>query len=393
VSASHLDAALALGAVLAPSLDSEIEELGLRAWRRPMSASEISRYTTLEAEYGREVAIQALLASPHFWYRPEIGGSNGRLSGYETASALSYFFWSTMPDEELLAAAASGELDTVEGVEGQARRLLADPRSGEGIAAFSEQWLGIDGLSTATTELDPATRDALIEETGRFVAEVVASGGSYADLVSADWTVADSYVGRHYGIEEPEDWSVIELPGERSGLLGQGSILAATSHSDQTSPVRRGLFVRERLVCTEFGPPPADAGGVPDVDPTASTRERFEQHSADPACSGCHDLIDPVGFGFEHFDEVGAWRETDEGHAIDAAGVVHDLDETGTSHAFETLPELGALLAGSSTAPSCAADQLASYAVGTETEGCPGDGPVEDWMIRLACSDTFLVRR
>ena len=395
VSSSHLDAALDLGEVLAPHLDEDLESLAPRIWRRPLTGAELARYEGLEAEHGREVAVQALLASPHFWYRPELGDEQGRLTAYETASALSYFFWATMPDEELLQAAASGELDTLQGVDRQARRLLADPRSGEGLAAFAEQWLGIDGLPTATSELDAATRAALIEETGRFVAEVVASGGTYADLVASDWTVADSYVARHYGVEEPEDWSLVDLPGERAGVLGHGSVLAATSHSDQTSPVRRGLFVRERLLCQEYGTPPADAGGVPDVDPDATTRERFEQHSSDPVCASCHDTIDPVGFGFEHFGPTGAWRDDDEGHPIDASGVVVDLEDfgAGTEQPFGSLPELGALLARSERAPTCASDQLAAYAVGAEAGGCLAEGPVEDWMIRLVCSDTFLVRR
>ena len=395
VSSAHLEAALDLGAVLAPELDGSIATLGARVFRRPLSGEEEARYEALADEHGDEVAVQAMLASPHFWYRSEVGGSNGRLSGYETATALSYFFWATMPDQELFEAAADGRLDTLEGVDEQARRLLADPRSGEALAAFSEQWLGIDGLLTSTSDLDAPTRSALIEETGRFVAEVVGSGGTYGDLVEADWTVADSYVGRHYGISEPEEWSLVDLPPERAGVLGHGSILAATSHSDQTSPVRRGLFVRQRLLCQEYGAPPADAGGVPDVDPDASTRERFSQHADDPVCASCHDTIDPVGFGFEHFDHNGQWRDADGAHPVDASGVVHDVDGfgTGTSQSFESLGELGAILADSEAGPSCASDQLAAWAVGVEAGGCLAEGPIEDWMIRLACSDTFLVRR
>ena len=404
VSSSHMTAALELGSALAPlAVDDALVgctacqeftiAFGERAFRRPLTSDELSRYDALRSEHGAEAMVTAMVASPHFLYRPEIGDVHGRLTGYETASALSYLFWGSMPDDALLAAAEAGDLDSAAGVEVEARRLLASPRSQAALERFTLQWLGVDALETATRDLDASTRAALMEESARFVTEVVLSGDVYAELVTADWTVGDARVARHYGVSVPDGWD--ELATDRSGVLGQAAVLSATAHSDQTSPVRRGLFVRERLLCQDLGTPPADAGGVPDVDPSATTRERFEQHSDDPFCASCHDYIDPIGFGFEHYDQDGRWRDSDAGQAIDASGAVLDVEWEGSDAAaeFSSIQELGDILGGSDAGPACFSTQVHRFATGAEVDGCGGfSGPLDEGLIQVACSEVFLMR-
>lgn len=170
----------------------------------------------------------------------------------------------------------------------------------------------------------------MIEETERFALHVIFDGsGRYDELLAADYTFANARLAALYGLDRPSGEAferVAYADGRRAGLLGHASVLASTAHSDQTSPIRRGLFVRRRLLCQEFPPPPADAGGVPDVDPTASTRERFAQHTEERACASCHRYIDPVGFGLETFGPIGAWREDDGGHPIERGGDMNDVD-------------------------------------------------------------------
>jgi hypothetical protein len=315
-----------------------------------------------------------MLASPSFLYRSELGVERDdglyELQGYELASTLSFFLWGMGPDAELLAAAGSGELDTPEGLRDQARRMLEDPRATAQQEAFAVQWLGVGNLATMTKNADFGHDDrrALLAEASSFVA--------HAETVDELLSSPDAY------------------PGE-AGVLGLGAVLAATAHSDQTSPIRRGLFVREQLLCEDLGTPPADAGGVPDVDPNASTRERFEQHSNDPACSSCHQFIDPVGFGFEHWDEVGQWRDMDGEHEIDVTGALVSMDD-GSSQPFEGIAELGELLADTPKAEACYAEKTLSLAVGDTVPGCVGEelatNDLDALMLAIVTSDTFRIR-
>lgn len=362
---------------------------GRRALRRPLDAAETASYRAIfESEVdpwdGAELAAQAMLSSPAFLYRFEIGVEAGegvaKLDGFETASALSYFLWGTGPDEALLDAAAMGELDTVDGIEGHARRMLDNPRARQTVRAFTRQWLGIEAVPAMDRAPFPAfdsdLGSAMVHESERFVEHVTFDGsGQYADLLTAEFTFVDAALADHYGVPKPDvAWGEVAVP-HRSGVLGHAAVLTANAYSDQTSPIRRGLFVRERLLCQELPPPPPDAGGVPDVDPNATTRERYAQHSSDPSCSGCHQYIDEVGFGFERFDAVGAWRETENGQPIDASGDLNDVNGLGsqTSGVFSTLSELGAIVATSDAGPSCFTRQMHRFAMGqTSREGDPG---------------------
>lgn len=357
---------------------------GARAFRRPLTDDEASRYAALvtaqpDFATGVSVAVQVMLSSPYFLYRFEIGEAQAdgtvRLTPFETASALSYMFWGSMPDDALLEAAASGRLGSPEGVEEEARRLLADPRARPQIEIFAAQWLGIEAISSAAKSetmfpgFGADVRQALLAETQRFVSHVMFDGsGKYDELLTAEYTFASSPLADLYGLSglgaEPAEVQV--APERRAGLLGHASVLASTSYPDQSSPFRRGLFVRRNLLCQTFPAPPADAATVPVVDPDATTRERFAAHSSDPACHGCHQYIDDVGFGFERFDAIGRYRDTENGKPIDASGNMNDVEQlgSGTDAPFATLAELGAILAESDSAKACFAKQTYRFAAG-----------------------------
>ncbi|MCA9705736.1 MAG: DUF1592 domain-containing protein [Myxococcales bacterium] len=371
------------------------QQVGRRIFRRPLDEAEVSKYAALvtgEATFddGLRVALQAMLASPYFVYRFEIGEADGerfRLTGYELAAALSYGLWGTTPDDALLDAAQGGELDTAEGVEAQVRRLLDDPRARDQVGTFAVQWLGVEKVATIDKSadrfpgFDATLRSALLEETRRLAAHVVFDGsGAFDELLQADYTFVDATLAGLYGVEPPAaGWAQIAAPPGRAGILGHASVLAANAYPDQTSPVRRGLFVRRALLCQQLPDPPPDAGGVPDVDPTASTRERFEQHMEDAYCASCHQYIDPVGFGLEHFDPVGAWRDDDSGHPIDTSAELRGLEALSDDDvtAFSTVPELAAVVASSQAAPACFATHYFRYTHGrleTPDDACAVEG-------------------
>ncbi len=379
-------------------------DFGRRAFRRPLTEAEVARYAPL----GARTAARAMLASPHFLYRTELGTPAGdayRLTGHETAAALSYFLWGTTPDAALDAAADAGRLDTAAGVEAEARRMLDDPRARETLGAFALQWLGVESLPTVTRDaaLSDALRQDMLEETRRFVTHVAFDGGGTGELFTADYTFASPALAAYYGLAAGDPTA---LDARRAGLLGHGSVLATYAHSDQTSPIRRGLFVRRALLCQPLPPPPPDAGGVPDVDPGATTRERFAQHTASPFCHSCHRYIDDVGFGFERFDAVGRWRETENGLPIDGLGDMNDLEGlgTGTRAPYRSLPELGALLAESRAARRCFVTQVFRFALGrmeTPDDACALDAldarlaetdDVRALLVAVAASPAFLMR-
>jgi hypothetical protein len=401
---------------------SWVEDFGRRAWRRPLTPDEVDHMAGLVDEAGStkeglDLAVQVFLASPHFLYRTELGADAGdgtwRLDGHEVATALSFFLWETTPDDTLLAAAAAGELDTAEGVEAHARRMLADPRARKALSTFSEQWLGVEKVRTMDRaaeygeDFGPVVREAMLAEVGATFSYVVFDGsGRFQDVLAGTEYMQSAALTDFYGIDG--DGGLVDAGADgRAGVLGLGAVLAATAHSDQTSPIRRGLFVRERLLCHTLGIPPAEAGGVPDVDPDASTRERFAQHSEEPACAACHKHIDPVGFGFEHFDPVGRWRETDAGAPIDAWGTLTDVEGigTGTSEDFATLHGLAAQLSRSEAAPACFTRQVWRFAVGRDAEDgdCTTDRlgrafeaaghDVQELIVAVVTSPEFRTRR
>ncbi len=397
----YLRAGQALAAAVAPRLravvgcdppadraacaNALVRGFGTRAFRRPLTAAEMQRYGALvtgarDVDQGVARAVRAMLLSPSFLYRSEMGAAQPdgtfQLTPYEVATALAYTYWGTTPDGALLAAAADGSLATPAGVEREARRLLADPRAREQLGAFALQWLGVETVATTprSAALFPAFTDAvrasMLDEARRFVTGVVFDGTHrFDELFTARATFVDATLAGYYGLAAPggAGFQRVELPEARQGgVLSLGAVLTRYAHSDQGSPILRGVFVRQALLCEEFPPPPANAGGVPDVDPSATTRERFGQHTANAACVTCHRYIDGVGFGFERFDAVGRLRDSENGRPIDATGTLLDIERfgAGTQLDFRSLPQLAGALAQSDAARQCFARQYYRFARG-----------------------------
>jgi hypothetical protein len=396
-------------------------EIGRRLFRRPLATDELDRYSALvtagtDANAGVATALHAMLVSPAFLYRSELGekADNGRyrLTPYEIATALSYTFVGTTPSSELLAAAGRGELATTKGIEAWARKLIADPRAREQVGELVIQWTGAQNAVVADKRPDlfpdwQTARSSLVAETRAFAAHVAFDGGgTFEELMTADYTVLDAVAAKFYGVSGTG--RVAYSGGQRAGLLGHASVLATSAHSDQTSPVLRGLLVRRNLLCQELPPPPPFAGGLPAVDPNATTRDRFAMHSSNSACRSCHQYIDPIGVGLERFDPVGRWRESENGKSIDANGDMRDIEQLGigSKAPYTTLPELARTIASSHAAQSCFVRQYLRFSRGvreTLAERCArlavedkfkaAHGDIRELMVQSVLTPDFVERR
>ncbi len=337
-------------------------------------------------EAGIEAALWRLLASPKFLFRFEFDppdaapGAAYRLGDRELASRLSFFLWSSIPDEPLLAAAERGELRRPGELERQVRRMLADPRAAALVDNFAGQWLYLRNLAHIVPEprrfrnFDNNLRRAFRRETELLFASIVAEDRSVLELLDADYTFVNERLARHYGIPgvRGSHFRRVAVTDEhRRGLLGHGSILTVTSYANRTSPVLRGKWVLENLLGAPPPPPPADVPDLPEEDgsgPALTMRERLAAHRANPVCASCHATMDPIGFGLENFDAVGAWRQSDSGEPIDASGTLP------SGAAFEGPAELrGALLARPEAFVRALTVKLATYALGRGVE--PFDAP------------------
>lgn len=323
--------------------------LARRAYRRPVAEADLapllkfygdgSREGGFEA--GIELALRRLLVSPAFLFRierdpPQVPANTPyRLGGMELASRLSFFLWSSIPDDELLNVAGQGKLSDPVILEKQVRRMLHDSRSESLVSNFAGQWLYLRNLpdkqpdSEVFPEFDGALRDAFRRETELFFSGLLHGKESATELLSANYTFLNERLARHYGIQGVygDKFRRVNLPDRtRGGLLGQGSILLVTSNANRTSPVVRGKWLLENLLGAAPPPPPPNVPSLKENTETAkplSVRERIEEHRANPACASCHTLMDPLGFALENFDAVGQWRTVSEaGTPIDAAGVL-----------------------------------------------------------------------
>lgn len=327
-----------------------LQEFASKAWRRPATAEEAARLAKLvdlvmddgeNFATGMQVALQAVLTSPNFLFRWELDGRTDQatgareLGGYELASRLSYFIWSSLPDDELFARAADGSLTKPEILKSEALRLLGDPRSSALIGNFSGQWLQTRNLDTLEPdpelfpEFDDELREAMRRESELFFQSIVRDDRSVLDLIAADYTFLNERLAQHYGIEgvRGEEFRRVALEPEhhRGGILGQGAILTLTSNATRTSPVNRGKWVLEQLLGTPPPPPPADVPELPEseaANASASLRERLEMHRASPDCAGCHAKMDPIGFALENYDAIGRWRDLDGKFPIDSSGIL-----------------------------------------------------------------------
>ena len=327
-----------------------ISTLARRAFRRAPGNADVEsllafyrdeRDRTGSFEAGIEMALRRILADPEFIFRFEpapAGASPGtphRITDTELASRLSFFLWSSIPDDELLQLGIEGKLHEPAVLEKQARRMLTDPKARALVTNFANQWLFLRDLKNANPDVtvfpdfDDNLRQGFQRETEMLFESIVREDRSVLDLLDADYTFVNERLARHYGIPNVygPDFRRVPVPSDaRRGLLGHGSLLLVTSNANRTSPVIRGKWILENLLGSQAPLPPPD---VPPLEekPTAtarSVRERIEQHRANPACAGCHKIMDPIGLALENFDAIGAWRTTDEGATIDASAQLVD---------------------------------------------------------------------
>ncbi len=358
-----------------------IDTFGGKAYRRPLPAADRARllatYTKARAvlnyEESLEVVVTSMLQASRFLYRIEPSAAPGihRLDGYSLATRLSYLFWGTTPDESLLSAAAAGKLDTDAGVLEQANVMAMDARASDFYASFFDRFLQLDSLSGLTKdvklfpEFTAEMPQLFREETHAFIGGVMASDGSLRSLLTASHTMLNEPLARFYGVTPAagSGFARVELdPARSAGLLTHASVLATHAKPHETSPVHRGMFVQASLLCGTVPPPPDDLDiTAPDPDPSLTTRERFAEHRANPACAGCHRLLDVVGFGFEHYDAVGRYRELENGLPIDDSGELVATDVDGT---FKGPRELGEKLAQSAQVQACFANHWFRFAQG-----------------------------
>ena len=341
--------------------------LAARAYRRFPEHAELEKltdifskvYVSLEGEperFDRSIkeSLKVILISPNFLYRHEVDLPLEKpypISGFELASRLAYFLWSSVPDDELLNLAYRGDLHDEKVLSEQVRRMLADPRSRRFSESFATQWLGVSTLldvhevdSTRYPELTPELRRAMYEETVTFFHHVLTERQSFLDLLDSDYVFLNEALAKHYGIGKVEGDDLVKVSlsdRRRGGVLGLGSVLTSTSLATRTSPVLRGKWVLEQILGTPAPPPPPD---VPDLEAARQAnseldfRAVLELHRSKPACNSCHQKMDPIGLGLENFDAIGRWREGYGEQPIDASGVLVD----GT--AFEGPSELKLIL-------------------------------------------------
>lgn len=383
--------------------------LARRAYRRPVTTEDVEPLMAFfEAgrtnggfEAGMQQALELLLVSPEFLYRVERDPTSAAesnvyvVSDIELASRLSFFLWSSIPDDELLDVASRGKLHTPAGLERQVRRLLADDRSQAFVRNFAGQWLFLRNLPTVTPDprlfpdFDEGLRDAMREETERFFASVLRENRSALDLLTADYTFVNERLARHYGIPHVRGSHfrrVTLADTERRGLLGQGSILTVTAYPHRTSPVLRGKWVLENLFGT---PPPPPPPNVPPLqEPKAgeapvSMRERMVQHRSNPVCASCHSVMDPPGLSLEGFDSIGRRRIVDDAYEpLDTSGVLAD----GTKYVGASGLRQ-ALLARSDQFVTTLTEKLLTYALGRGVEFY--DAPAVRSIVRSAAADDY----
>ena len=363
-----------------------VTAFGRRAYRRPLDGPEVDALVGLatsaiedgdDVDQATRLMLRAILLSPQFLFRVEHDEAPDSLaphalSDHELASRLSYFLWSSMPDDALLQLADDGELSDDAVLRAQVQRMLADEKSEALLDNFAGQWLFIRAIDdhvpdyAAFPEFDEDLRVAMRSETEAFVRELLFGNVPMNRMLDADFSFINQRLATHYGMSgiEGDALERVSLEGvERRGLLTQASILMVTSYATRTSPVKRGKWVLEQLLCESPPPPPPGVEGLmTEETPTGSLRERMEAHRTDPVCSTCHTMMDPIGFSFEHYDGIGRYRDTDNGFDIDPAGVLPDGTE------FEGPLELATLLTGDERLPRCIAKQLLTYALGRGME-------------------------
>jgi hypothetical protein len=408
-------------------LRTTIRNFAKRAWRRPVTDTELDRYYGLAAlaktksdppEVGLKLAAEALLMSPNFLFRVELDPDPNStalrlLNDHEIASRLSYFLWSTMPDETLFSLADAGSLRSPAMLAAQVTRMLKDQKASALISNFAGQWLfsrAVDDLKPDPVlfpKFDAPLKAAMRQETELLFKEIAFTGAPATELLSAKYTFLNDRLAQHYGLPAVGSTELKKtmVEAKRGGYLGHASVLTFTSHPTSTSPVLRGVWVLGDLLCTPVPPPPPTVDTALATSMTGATlRERMESHRNNPLCSSCHKLMDPIGFGFENYDAVGAYRTTEGGRDIDASGEYLD----GTK--FSGLRELADKLVADPKFAACMTEKLYTYALGRSpvttgghmdpstievlTAGFKKGGfKFESLVQNMVATDTFLKRR
>lgn len=404
-----------------------VERFGMKAFRRPLEAAERDAYVGLYrigaeqgAENGFRLVLEAILQSPSFLYHADVGKLGAPsfepvpLTSFELASRLSYFLWDTMPDDGLFELAQSDALSDATVLEEQVRRMLDDPRAAAAIPNFHLQWLGIRDMEGVTKSeqyfpnFSPELTQAMIDETAQFTDYVIRRGdGLLNSLFTASYSIVDGPLLDLYGVELPEGHTPgepIDLdPTQRSGILTQAAFLATHAHHDQTSPVHRGLFVRENILCQTIPPPPPNVIPTPPPPtPGTTVRERISLHQSEASCSGCHRMMDNIGLGFESYDASGVYRSEEAGRPVDDTGELLGTGEVAVEGPFDGAIELSAKLAQSEVVQQCVTQQWFRFALGRSSSNddtcslqhmqdqfVASGGNVRELIVSLATSDAF----
>jgi mono/diheme cytochrome c family protein len=385
-----------------------LSTLTRRAYRRPVTPADLAKplafYRQAKAaegfEGGIEAALNAVLVNPEFLFRIEREpagaqpGSVYRLDDVTLASRLSFFLWSSIPDEELLAVAERGDLHKPKVLEQQARRMLADPRAANLTENFAEQWLHLRNLESITPDLrlfpefDDNLRQAFRRETELHFENMLREDRSVLDLLQADYTFLNERLAKHYGIPHVYGSQfrrvAVGRDSQRGGLLRQGSVLTVTSYATRTSPVLRGNWILGNLLGTPPPPPPPNVPNLKEntVAESLPMRARLAEHRANPACASCHNLMDPVGFALENFDATGRWRNLEDGQPIDARGGLPD----GSTFDGVTGLEAG-LLKQSELFVGTLTEKLMTFALGRGVEHF--DAPAVRKIVRAAQANDY----
>ena len=407
-----------------------ITSFGLRAFRRPLTAAEVTTYVTLMAtaatagatsdEQFRTV-LEAMLLSPNFLFRPEIDPTPTSLtphllSPYEMASRLSYMVYRSMPDQTLFTAAAAGTLAQPADIQAQLTRMIADPKGVFG-PTFASMWLGTSAVTTQTFDamafpnFTPALAASMGAEVTDFFNDFVQKNEPVTQLLTANFSFIDKNLATLYGVPAPSGTGLVRTTlstPQRAGLLTTGAVLSVTSMPTRTSLVRRGAWVLSQLLCAPPPAPPANVPPFPATMATGTQKQIMAAHRTDPSCAGCHNSIDNIGYALENYDAVGAYRTTDNGAAIDASGMFTGAiaEPTGaTGPTFTGGVQLAAAVAADPRFPSCVAQNALSYAIGRTlassdtpyladiTTASNGTLGVRDVLMNVVASDTFRMRR
>ncbi len=397
--------------------------LALRVYRRPATTAEIDDLVAVveltESEgdtfaQGIQNAIAAMLMAPQFLYRsipaddsaPLAPGDIVELDDWAVATRLSYFLWGSTPDDALLARAGAGGLRDPDALREEFDRMLLDDKADALYDGFFVQWLQLGKLAAATPDADAfpefseELRAQMLEETHLFFTSIRERDASMMEIVNGTQTFANAALAEIYGVDGPTGTALEPIttdPTQRAGMLTMPAILTMTSGPLEPNIVKRGVWLAETILCASPPPPPEGVPPPPDPQPGETERERLERHREDPSCASCHDLIDPLGFAFEHYDALGAWRDDAEGVAVD------DLGQLPDGRTFAGVVALGELLANGSEYPTCVTGKTMTYALGRTLSG-PEDcvlveigaeavtpeSTFSDLMWAIVTSDAFL---